>query len=386
MEPDEALRIADRRRRTQRLTGPPFESPEDVVGWLGGVQSQGYDYAKWSLGQRSHHADDALVEKAVSEGTILRTHVLRPTWHFVLPEDIRWMLELTGPRVMTSTRSYYSRLGLDAAARKKANARIEKALRGGNQLTRKELKVVLEKAGIEVDNMRLGFIMGQAELTGLICSGARQGKQHTYALLSERAPDAAVLDPDDALRELTARYFTSHGPATVKDFNWWSSLRMGDIRKGIEMAGTLLRSEVVAGTTFWFGDSPRVRKARSLKVDLLQPYDEYFVAYTESRGVIDASGRVAKHRGRPPAFFGAVMVDGQFSGHWRRKTSRAGVLIEVELYAPFDEIQTKALHDEADRLGRFFDRPVSPSRCRSLWERRVRGSGKRLPSPWRDID
>ena len=359
MDPNEALRIAERRRRTQRLTGPPFDRPEDVVGWLGGVQAQEYDYAKWSLGQRSRDTDDALVEKAIADGTILRTHVLRPTWHFVLPEDIRWMLELTGSRVMTSTRSYYSRLGLDEAVRKKANTKIEKALRGGNQLMRKDLKAVLEKAGIEVDNMRLGFIMGQAELTGLICSGARQGKQHTYALLSERAPDAAVLDPDDALRELTLRYFTSHGPATIKDFNWWSSLRMGDIRKGIEMAGTRLRSREVDGTTFWFGDTPRARKTRSSKVDLLQPYDEYFVAYTESRGVIDASGVAGTHRGRPPAFFGAVMIDGQIAGHWKRKTASAAVLVEVELYAPLDESQTAALHDEADRLGTFFDRPVS---------------------------
>ena len=359
MEPDEALRIAERRRRTQRLTGPPFDRPEDVVGWLGGVQAQEYDYAKWSLGQRSQNADDALVEKAVAEGTILRTHVLRPTWHFVLPEDIRWMLELTGPRVLASTGSYYRREGLDEDVLKNASGKIERALRGGNQLTRKELKVVLEKAGIELNNLRLGFLMGHAELVGLICSGARQGKQHTYALLSERAPEALSLDPDEALVELTVRYFTSHGPATVKDFNWWSSLRMGDIRKGIEMAGTRLRSEEVEGKTFWSGDSPRVRKSGSPKVDLLQPYDEYFVAYTESRGVIDASGRVGEHQGGPPAFFGAVMVDGQFSGHWRRKTSRAGVLVEVELYTPFDESRTKALHDEADRFGRFFGRPVS---------------------------
>ena len=359
MEPHEALRIADRRRRTQRLTGPPFDRPEDVVGWFGGVQAQEYDYAKWSLGQRSQGADDALIERAVAEGTILRTHVLRPTWHFVLPEDIRWMLGLTGPRVLASTRSYYRREGLDEDVLEKIKSVIERALRGNNQLTRKELKVVLEKAGIEVTNLRLGFLMGYAELVGLICSGARQGKQHTYALLSERAPEALALDPDEALIELTVRYFTSHGPATVKDLNWWSSLRMGDIRKGIELAGTRLRSEEVDGTTFWSGDSPKVRKTRSLKVDLLQPYDEYFVAYTESRGVIDASGRAGEHQGRAPAFLGAVMVDGQFSGHWRRKTSRGGVLVEVELYAPFDKSRTKALYDEAERFGRFFDRPIS---------------------------
>jgi len=205
---------------------------------LGAVQAQEYALAKWSLGQRSRDAHDAIVEQAIADGAILRTHVLRPTWHFVLPEDIRWMLDLTGPRVQASTGSYLRKLGLDEDVLMKANTKIERALRGGNQLMRKELKVVLEKGGIEVDGVRLGFIMGDAELNGLVCSGARRGKQHTYALLSERAPDARVLDPDVALLELTLRYFTSHGPATVKDFNWWSSLRMADIRTGIEMAGS----------------------------------------------------------------------------------------------------------------------------------------------------
>ena len=359
MNQDEALRIADRRRRTQRLTGPPFERSADVVGFLGAVQAQEYALAKWSLGQRSRDSHDALVERAIADGTILRTHVLRPTWHFVLPEDIRWMLDLTGPRVEASIASYLRKLGLDDGVLKKATAKIERALRGGNQLMRSELKAVLEKSGIEVDGMRLGFIMSHVELIGLVCSGARRGKQHTYALLSDRTPGARVLDPDDALLELTLRYFTSHGPATVKDFNWWSSLRMADIRKGIEMAGPRLQSDEVEGTTFWFGKAPRVTESRSPKVDLLQPYDEYFVAYTESRDAIDASGRVRAHKGRPPAFFGAVILDGQLAGHWKRKLTKREVVIEVEVYRRFDGARSEALLDAADAYGKFEGLPAS---------------------------
>ena len=315
--------------------------------------------AKWSLGQRSRDSHDAVVERAIADGTILRTHVLRPTWHFVLPEDIRWMLDLTGPRVQASIASYLRKLGLDEDVLKKATTKIERALRGGNQLMRKELKVVVEKAGVEVDGLRLGFIMSHAELVGLVCSGARRGKQHTYALLSERAPDARVLDPDEALAELTLRYFTSHGPATVQDFNWWSSLRMADIRKGIEMAGPRLQSEDVDGKTFWFAEAPRVRQSRSPKVDLLQPYDEYFVAYTESRDAIDASGRVGAHKGRPPAFFGAVILDGQLAGHWKRTLNKKGILIEAQLYQRFDHAQSEALLDAADGYGKFEGLPAS---------------------------
>lgn len=231
------MRIARQRSRTQRLTGPPFDHSEQVVGWLGAVQAQEYALAKWSLGQRSRAAHDAIVEQAIAEGTILRTHVLRPTWHFVLPEDIRWMLDLTGPRVQASIGSYLHKLGLDEDVLMKAHQdRAGPARR--QPAHAKGAEGCARGAGIEVDGLRLGFIMSHVELIGLVCSGARRGKQHTYALLSERAPDARVLDPDVALLELTLRYFTSHGPATVKDFNWWSSLRMADIRTGIEMAGS----------------------------------------------------------------------------------------------------------------------------------------------------
>jgi len=338
--------------RTQRLTGPRFVRPEDAVGWFGASQSQDYGPAKWSLGQRSEVTTDAGIERLFADGTILRTHILRPTWHFVLPADIRWMLALTGPRVLAQTASSYRRMGLDTAALEKSNAIIERALRGGNHLMRKELKVVLEKSGVGTEGYRVSFIMMNAELRGLICSGPRRGKQHTYALLEERAPNARTLSSEQALAELTLRFFTSHGPATLKDFGWWSSLKVSDMKRGLEMVGAQLTAEEVDGAPYWFSGSPSATKVTSPSVALLQAFDEYVVAYKDSRHVIDAAGTARAHDEGFP-FTGAVVLDSQVVGTWRNTTRKNEALVRFELYAHPNEVQTRALHASASEYANF---------------------------------
>jgi Winged helix DNA-binding domain len=348
--------VARRRMHNLRLTGNAFGAAEDTVRWLGAVQSQDYGPAKWSLGKRTKGLSDADVDRAYAAGTILRTHVLRPTWHFVLPEDIRWLLELTGPRVNVTMAHHYRQAGLDDATLEKTGALLTAAVRGGNHLTRKEIAAVLAGAGIAASGPRLGFILGHAELAGLICSGERRGKQHTYALVEERAPDARSQSRDASLAELTLRYFTSHGPATVKDFRWWSSLTAVDIREGIEMAGDKLGHEVVDGVTFWFAPGPTPPEPRSPTVHLLQAYDEYIVGYTESKFVLDLAGPGRDRALSRSIFSHAVLLDGQLAGRWRRTLTKDSVLVEVALYAPLDDAQTRALRETVDRHGAFVGR------------------------------
>ena len=212
--------------------------------------------AKWSVGQRTSGFDDAGMQRAIDEGRILRTHVLRPTWHFVAATDILWIQALTAPRVHAFNASYYRGHGLDDQHAARAAKAFTEVLRGGNHLTRKELSAALAKVGIDATGNRLAYIVMRAELDGLIANGAMRGKQHTYALISERAPDAVTMEPDEALAELTRRYFTSHGPATVKDFSWWSSLTATQIRRGLELVGSALVSEKVDRHTFWYAPSP----------------------------------------------------------------------------------------------------------------------------------
>src|SRR5262245_302167 len=217
---DVPLDIARTRLRNQRLIGKPFATPEEVVGWLGAVQAQDYAGAKWAVAQRTAGCSDADVEQACRDGRILRTHVLRPTWHLVLPEDIRWMLALSAPRIRAAMAFYDRRLGLTDAVCARSAAALAAALRGGNHLTRGELARVLAAAGIPAAGQRLGHLMVRAEIDGVICSGATRGKQSTYALLDERAPAAKPRGRDDALAELAGRYFASHGPALPQDFAW----------------------------------------------------------------------------------------------------------------------------------------------------------------------
>jgi hypothetical protein len=349
--------IAHWRLHNLRLEGAPLPAPEAVVGWLGAVQSQDFGPAKWSVAQRTSGAGDAEVDRGVAEGAILRTHVLRPTWHFVAAADIRWLLELTAPRVHALSAYYYRQLGLDDAVFQRSSAVLVGALEGGAQLTRKQLAATLEDAGIGLGGFRLAYLLMNAELQGIVCSGAPRGKQQTYALVEQRAPQAASLPHEQALAELTVRYFTSHGPATVKDFGWWSSLTAADIRQGLELAGSRLRREVVDGVDYWFAGSPPTTRPASPQVHLLQGYDEYIVGYSQSRSVLNLAGRTLMQT--RPVFIGVVILDGQLAGHWKRTVGRDTVAFEVALYEPFDDAQTKALQAAADRHGEFLGRAAT---------------------------
>jgi hypothetical protein len=245
------VEVVLRRQARQRLVGEPFASPRDAVAALGAVQAQEYGDAKWMLGQRLRGQSDADVEEAFARGDILRTHVLRPTWHFVTPDDIRWMLRLTAPRVHAQMRTYYRRMELDEAELGRAHRVLRRVLEGDRSLTRAELRVELDRHEVDAPPPRFGFIMMHAELEELVCSGPPRGKQQTFMLLDERAPAASELTRDEAIAELVLRYYTSHGPATVKDLAWWASLTVRDIRAGLEaVEGQLER--VGVDRTAWY--------------------------------------------------------------------------------------------------------------------------------------
>jgi hypothetical protein len=358
-EADQVARdIARRRMRSVGLLGPPARGYAEVVRRLGAVQAQDYGPAKWSIAQRLSSATEPHLESVFADGKLIRTHVLRPTWHFVLPEDLRWMLELTAPRVHALNRYYYRQLGLDPALRQRCADLLAVELKGRNYLTRKEIGVLLGRSGIESSAMRLGYLLIHAELEGLICSGPRRGKQQTYALVEERVAPALARDREAALIELTRRYFTGHGPATVKDFHWWSSLPSTDIIGALEALGDQLVKQTYDGTSYWSG--PRTAEAvgagrvgRTPRVFLIQSYDEYVVGYTESKYVLDISGAA---RARPEGlkiFNQVILLDSQVAGHWRPTPNKHVVRIEAVLDAPFAPAQQRALQAAADEYAEF---------------------------------
>jgi hypothetical protein len=337
----------------QHLWGPPFETPEGVVGWLAAMQSQEYPVAKWSVAQRANGVSNAAMDQAFADGAILRTHILRPTWHFVLPADLRWLLLLSAPRVHALNAHPYRTFELDDGLFAKTNPLLAKALEGGRHLTRKEIAAVLERAGIIASGLRLAYIMMRAELDAVVCSGAPRGKQHTYASFDERVPKAVHLDRDEALAELTSRYFTSRGPATLKDFTRWSSLSAADGRGGLDMVKSQLGHEDVDGRSYWFTASPPPAKAEPKRIDLVQGYDECIMSYSESKDVLLEPLATAEMPWDTAAFTHAILLDGQLIGHWRPLAKKSSVRIETSLYRPLNRIESKALDAAVERYGRF---------------------------------
>jgi hypothetical protein len=348
------LDIPRYRLHNQFLSQTAFTEPAQVVKQLGAVQSQDYAGGKWALALRMKGTTDAALDKAFNEGKILRTHILRPTWHFVAPEDIRWMLALSAPRVHAVNGFMYRQQGLDQSSIKKSYAVLEKVLQGNKQLTRTELGTAFAQTGIKnTQGVRLGYFIMSAELDGIICSGGRRGKQFTYSLLEERAPKVKALSREEALVELTHRYFATRGPATLHDFTWWSGLTMADAKEGIEALKSQFASEVIDERTYWFDRSVSPVKEKSPTAHLLPNYDEYFIGFKDRSAI----GEVAKHAGiksDDPSFLAhVIIIDGQLVGGWRRTVKKDAVQIEYILITDLTNAQMSAIDRAASQYGEF---------------------------------
>ncbi len=365
--------IAARRLQAQRLTGEPFESPLDAIRSLTAVQSQDYSAAKWAMGQRSRKTTDAELDRLFDKGAILRTHVLRPTWHFVLPEDIVWLLALTGPRVRAGLAARNRRLEIDDKVAARAEAVFTAALAGGRHLTRPELGVVLSAHRISPEGQRLPHLLMRAELDALIASGRRRGKQFTYALLEERVPTGRALDRPEAVAELTLRYFRSHGPAQIQDFVWWSGLRMADARAGIAIAGEALEHRFLEGKDYWSDSEAPSPKRATTVAHLLPNYDEYTVAFRDRADILHADLPFdpavfarAGIAGATSISFGSILsnvvtVGGKVRGSWRRKPARDGARVEVRMLDRLKPAESRAVKAAGRRLSEFLERPVELS-------------------------
>jgi hypothetical protein len=349
--------IANSRLENQYLLSPQFLSPQEVVAWLGAVQAQDYLAAKWSLGRRLRHATDKDMEKVFNEGSILRTHIMRPTWHFVAPEDIRWMLGLTSARVHAVNTSMYRKLELEEKLLFRCHTVLSNALIGGRQLTRAELAESLKERGIMAIGQRLAYIIMHAELDALICSGPRREKQFTYALLAERAPKGKTLDRDESLAELALRYFRSHGPALLKDFAWWSGLTLKEANEGVHLAKSQLVEETVDGKTYWFSPHMQVRKPKSPTAFFLSIYDEYTIAYKD-RSPISDEKYVEKLLSMGNALNSVIILDGRIAGTWKRVFKRGGIEVTINPLRPLSQSEREEIEAEAVRYGKFLEMPL----------------------------
>ncbi|XYH93524.1 winged helix DNA-binding domain-containing protein [Sorangium sp. So ce1128] len=347
------------RLSAQQIARPELSTPGDVVSRLVAVQAQDHAAAKWAVGLRlpPGAATGAAIERALADGSVLRTHVLRWTWQLVSPADVRWLLALVAPRLIARYARRHLELGLDPATFRRSNAALEKALRDGQHLTRDELAAALEGAGIPARGPRLSHLLGRAELDALLCSGAPRDKEVTYALLDLRAPDARPpLARGEALAELAQRYFRSRGPATVADFAWWAGLTTAEARAGLTAVESALVSEVVDGETTWRSDAPPAPVA-SPTAHLLPAFDEYLVAYRDRAAVLDP-GHARQVNAGGGMLDPCIVIDGRVAGVWRRTLARRRVAIEANPFEPISKKEQQAVAAAARRYGEFLDLEV----------------------------
>lgn len=323
--------ISNLRLQNQKIEETTFTKPNEVVSWMGAMQAQDYAMSKWAIGQRMLLATDDIIEKALNAGLIIRTHVLRPTWHIVSAENIYWMLELTAPRIKSAMKSRDKELGLTKEVYNKSFGLLEKELTSGTNLSREQISGILNAEKIKTDENRLSHILMGAELEGLICSGRRRGSKLTYGLLSERVPVRKILSKDESLAELANRYFTSHGPATLKDFTWWSGLSVADASQALASVKTQFISKIAATETYWLKAENRTLKGSPDSVHLLPAFDEFLISYRDRSAALELAHN-RKAVSNNGIFYPVVVINGQVAGTWKRTTLKNKLKIETSFF------------------------------------------------------
>lgn len=347
--------IAQLRLINQQIVHSQFTHPSEVVSWMGAMQAQDYQMAKWAIGSRLPGATLETIEEAIERGDILRTHVLRPTWHFVSAGDFRWLTQLSATQIEARVRSRHQQLGLTREVTRKSNQVIETALAGGKQLTRKELVKVLVRAGFEDSNNRGSHLILRAELDGLICSGATTGRDYTYTLLDGRVPETPALNREASLEKLARIYFAGHGPATLEDFTWWSGLSITEARDTLESIAPDFLSEEVDSKSFWFSEPVSGAGDEQRTVSLLPAYDELLLGYKDRSASItpEAQTKAISNNG---IFRPIIVVNGEVVGIWRHKTNKNSTTIKTTYFnkpgADVLELVETAARRFAEFLGR----------------------------------
>jgi hypothetical protein len=358
------LNIPNIRLYNQKIVHQDLDNPQSLVAYMGAIQAQDYPMSKWAIATRLPKATDKTIETALDAGELVRTHVLRPTWHIVSGNDVRWMLQLTGKHIKAASVSRDRELGIDTALYTRTNDLIAKALEDGKNLTREEVMQAIEQGGVKTDSSRAVHFMMNAEVDGIVCNGIMRDKTQTYALMDEKIPKGLILTREEAISTLAHRYFTSHAPATLHDFHWWSGLPMPDARQGLESIKSNLDTLENDGKTYFLPKNIKniYNQAESMteggnSVFFLPSFDEYCVSYKDRSAVFNPIWH--KEAITSNGIFKPIIVkNGHVIGIWKRSFQKNKVLIEPQFFdkniALSVEIIEKAIHP----FGVFLDMAV----------------------------
>lgn len=346
--------IARQRLYTQRLTGPKFGSVEEIVRYFGAVQAQEYQPSLWAIGQRlADGASENTIVQAILDHKIVRTWPMRGTIHYVPAEDTKWILELTARRVNTKFMGYLTKIGLTPEHLEAARKVLERVMAGSKPLTRAEIYAAFEAGGVPHKNSFGLHILGYWSQEGLICGGPHEGKQQTFVLLDEWIPQSRSLKGDEALAELARRYFTSHGPATVQDFAWWTGLSAAEAKQGVASLGREFMHENVDGKEYWF--IPVVGKLTDEPAAHLLPcFDEYTVAYKDRGAAVGPDDLKAFGYG---VNLNNIIIGGRIAGSWKRTIKKDGAIVELTPFREWSSHDRSVVAAAAERYAAYLGLP-----------------------------
>ncbi len=314
----------------QQLAAPQFKGPAEVVSWFGAMQAQDVRSMRWAVAMRTQKPSFAAFERAFNAGTIVRAHLQRCTWQLVAAEDYHWMRAAIYEKGLSVMNGWTSAMGFKFSAKEKERALgiIEDLLDRQHVATEEEIDTALFAGDIPREHMRYSHHLRMAELEGLVCSGPL-GPKNTYMLVRDRIGESGPIDLDEALEKLTAKYFRSHGPATLEDFVWWSGLNRGDCKRGIAALGKALEAVRMGGRTYYLHEACRIRGFRSGSVLLLPSYDEYLIGY-KSRDVVLHPDHAHHAHDKKGIFRHVVALDGEIVGNWHPSARDGGITVFKE--------------------------------------------------------
>jgi hypothetical protein len=342
----------------QQITATRCQSVSEVVTWLVAMQAQEFRHAKWAIGLRLINVTEQDVDEAFNAGAILRTHLMRPTWHFVAPEDIRWLLALTAPRVHQANAPYYKKFELSKKLLSRCHDIITRSLEGGNYLKRSDVQEIFKRNKIVAEGTRLALIMMHAELEGVICSGPRIGKQFSYALLEERTQKVKSYSRDEALSMFLLRYFNSRGPATLNDFVYWSGLTLKDAKAGIEPIALQLQKITIAGKEYFSGNVTVPEKLDVQDTFLMPDYDEYGVSYQDRSALRTVLKHKASGKEDWSVFGHNIVVEGTVQGTWREEVLKDSVNVLSKFNKPLTAGAKRKMKNALKRYSSFVGKKV----------------------------
>jgi hypothetical protein len=351
-------RVGLLRTASQRIVGSTFRSVAEAGRFMLAMQGQDYASVKWSLGLRVPGSTEAEVEAAFTSGALVRSWPMRGTLHVTAPEDLPWLLDLLGPRIVKSLTTRRASLHLDDKTLERARNTALRALAGGTHKTREQMQTLWEQAGISTAGQRGYHLLVHLSLDKTLCLGPPQGKEQTFVLLSEWVKKPRVLQTEEAMGELARRYFQSHGPATLKDFAGWAKLGLKEAKDCVALAGKSLTTLSYEGAHYFLSPHTEDLLARAMPhaedaVHALPGFDELVLGYKERDAIIDPNHFERVVPGGNGMFMATMVSAGRVVGTWRRTHKAKETVVEALPFAALSRTQAQAFSRAAQAYGSF---------------------------------